>query len=82
MKQMKIEFVIATESFEDTFLDKVKSEENPGLIQDVITAFTWAFQIPTDGRSMAIRKLIIKEIEDDNIEENPAKYIPNTGSND
>lgn len=81
MKQKRIEITLSSPSFEDTYFDTEKSKENPHLLYDVCKAFTWAFQVPTD-RSMAVRSINIVDIEDDDLEKNPPKYIPETKSND
>lgn len=75
MKQVRIEITVSSLSFEDTYLETEKANTNPNLLHDICTAFVWAFQVPVD-RSMAIRAIKFVPIEDDDLEKNPPKYIP------
>ena len=58
MKQIKIEIILESDKFEETYIEKLTHSPDPQFFQDFIQSFSWAFQI-ADSENLVLRKLQI-----------------------
>lgn len=58
MKQIKIEIILESDKFEESYIEKLTTSPEPQFFQDFIQSFTWAFQV-ADSENLVLRKLQI-----------------------